>query len=54
VVSFPSCPEPLGAPLDAVPTSAVIAARTEATLHELEGIPAALTAPARETGDEHR
>lgn len=53
VVSFPSCPEPLGAPLDAVPTSAVIAARTEATLHELERIPAARVAPAGGTGDEH-
>jgi len=39
-VSFPACDEPLGAPLDATPTSPVIAARTEKTLHELERIPA--------------
>ncbi len=39
VVSFPSCPDPLGAPLDAAPTSPVIAARSIGTLHELEGIP---------------
>ncbi len=38
VISFPGCEHPLGAPLDAVPTSPVIAARTPATLHELEGI----------------
>lgn len=38
-VSFPSCPEPLGAPLDAEPASPVIAARSESTLHALEGIP---------------
>lgn len=39
VVSFPSCPEPLAAPLDAEPSSPVIAARTLSTLHELERIP---------------
>jgi myo-inositol-1(or 4)-monophosphatase len=39
VVSFPSCPEPLAAPLDAAPTSPVIAARSIETLHELERIP---------------
>jgi len=39
VVSFPSCPDPLAAPLDAAPSSPVIAARSLATLHELERIP---------------
>jgi myo-inositol-1(or 4)-monophosphatase len=39
VVSFPACAEPLGAPLDATPSSPVIAARTLATLHELERVP---------------
>jgi myo-inositol-1(or 4)-monophosphatase len=38
-VSFPSCPDPLAAPLDAAPSSPVIAARTTTTLHELERIP---------------
>ncbi|MDQ6605419.1 MAG: hypothetical protein M3Z06_02595 [Actinomycetota bacterium] len=38
-VSFPRFQDPLGAPLDANPTSPVIAARSEQTLHELEGIP---------------
>jgi myo-inositol-1(or 4)-monophosphatase len=52
VVSFPSCPEPLGAPLDAVPTSAVVAARNQATLHELERIPAVGGTPAGEAGVE--
>jgi myo-inositol-1(or 4)-monophosphatase len=37
-VSFPSCAEPLGAPLDAVPTSPVVAARTADTLNQLERI----------------
>ena len=37
-VSFPSCPEPLAAPLDAAPSSPVVAARTLETLHRLEGI----------------
>ena len=39
-VSFPSCNEPLGAPLDAAPTSPVVAARSEETLRELARIPA--------------
>jgi myo-inositol-1(or 4)-monophosphatase len=39
-VSFPEHDEPLGAPLDAVPTSPVIAARSLQTLRELEAIPA--------------
>ena len=38
-VSFPRCEDPLGAPLDAAPSSPVIAARTVQTLRELEGIP---------------
>ncbi|MGA2926601.1 MAG: inositol monophosphatase family protein [Solirubrobacteraceae bacterium] len=38
LISFPRCADPLGAPLDAVATSPVIAARTRATLHELEAI----------------
>ncbi len=40
LVSFPRCDDPLGAPLDAVPSSPVIAARSAEALHELEGIPA--------------
>jgi myo-inositol-1(or 4)-monophosphatase len=40
LVSFPRCEDPLGAPLDAVPHSPVIAARSETTLHALERIPA--------------
>ncbi len=40
LVSFPACEDPLAAPLDAAPSSPVIAARSEQTLHELEGIPA--------------
>jgi myo-inositol-1(or 4)-monophosphatase len=39
LVSFPACADPLGAPLDATPSSPVVAARTEQTLHELERIP---------------
>jgi myo-inositol-1(or 4)-monophosphatase len=39
VVSFPSSPDPLAAPLDAAPSSPVIAARKPSTLHELERIP---------------
>ena len=39
-VSFPACENPLAAPLDAAPTSPVIAARSFETLHELERIPA--------------
>jgi myo-inositol-1(or 4)-monophosphatase len=38
-VSFPSCPDPLAAPLDAAPSSPIIAARSIETLQELEGIP---------------
>jgi myo-inositol-1(or 4)-monophosphatase len=40
LVSFPWCEDPLAAPLDAAPTSPVIAARSEETLHQLERIPA--------------
>jgi myo-inositol-1(or 4)-monophosphatase len=40
LVSFPWCEEPLAAPLDARPTSPVIAARSIDTLAELERIPA--------------
>jgi myo-inositol-1(or 4)-monophosphatase len=40
VVSFPACDNPLAAPLDAAPTSPVIAARSMETLEELERIPA--------------
>jgi myo-inositol-1(or 4)-monophosphatase len=40
VVSFPACEDPLAAPLDAAPTSPVIAARSIETLEELERIPA--------------
>jgi myo-inositol-1(or 4)-monophosphatase len=40
LVSFPTCAEPLAAPLDAEPRSPVIAARSPATLRNLEGIPA--------------
>ena len=39
LVSFPRCADPLGAPLDAVPSSPVIAARSERALRELEAIP---------------
>jgi myo-inositol-1(or 4)-monophosphatase len=39
VVSFPWFDDPLAAPLDAEPTSPVVAARTLETLHELERIP---------------
>ncbi len=39
VVSFPRCDDPLGAPLDAAPSSPVIAARSLQTLRGLEGIP---------------
>jgi myo-inositol-1(or 4)-monophosphatase len=37
-VSFPSCPEPLSAPLDAAASSPIVAARSLETLHELEEI----------------
>jgi myo-inositol-1(or 4)-monophosphatase len=39
-VSFPWCGDPLAAPLDAAPSSPVVAARSEDTLRTLEGIPA--------------
>jgi myo-inositol-1(or 4)-monophosphatase len=39
-VSFPWCESPLAAPLDAAPSSPVIAARSLETLHGLERIPA--------------
>lgn len=38
-VSFPWCGDPLAAPLDAAPSSPVVAARSAKTLRELEGIP---------------
>lgn len=38
LVSFPSCPDPLAAPLDAAPASPVAAARTVQTLRQLERI----------------
>jgi myo-inositol-1(or 4)-monophosphatase len=37
-VSFPERDEPLDAPLDASPTSRLVAARSEETLRELEAI----------------
>jgi myo-inositol-1(or 4)-monophosphatase len=40
LISFPGFSDPLGAPLDAQPSAPVIAARTPATLHELERVPA--------------
>jgi myo-inositol-1(or 4)-monophosphatase len=40
VVAFPGCREPLGAPLDAAPSSPVVAARSVETLAELMRIPA--------------
>ncbi len=40
LVSFPSCDEPLGAPLTAEPSSPVVAARSAETLAMLERIPA--------------
>ena len=40
LVSFPGSAEPLGAPLDASPSSHLVAARTERALRELERIPA--------------
>jgi myo-inositol-1(or 4)-monophosphatase len=39
LVSFPACQNPLSAPLDAAPSSPVVAARTVQSLHELERIP---------------
>ena len=38
VVSFPRCDDPLGAPLDALPSSPVIAARSLEALHQLQPI----------------
>jgi myo-inositol-1(or 4)-monophosphatase len=38
VVSFPECPDPLGAPLNAAPSSPVVAARTLQALRELERV----------------
>jgi myo-inositol-1(or 4)-monophosphatase len=38
VVSFPEYQDPLGAPLDAAPSSPVVAARTLQALHELERV----------------
>jgi myo-inositol-1(or 4)-monophosphatase len=40
VVSFPTCADPLAAPLDAAPSSPVAAARSTETLRELEKVPA--------------
>jgi myo-inositol-1(or 4)-monophosphatase len=40
VVNFTDCRDPLGAPLDATPSSHLVAARSAATLAELERIPA--------------
>jgi myo-inositol-1(or 4)-monophosphatase len=40
LVSFPACSDPLGAPLDAVPVSPVVAARSASTLASLERVPA--------------
>ena len=39
LVAFPACDDPLGAPLDLPPHSPIVAARTEATLAELAGVP---------------
>jgi myo-inositol-1(or 4)-monophosphatase len=38
-VSFPRCTSALAAPLDTSPRSPVVAARSLATLRELEGVP---------------
>lgn len=40
-VSFPDCPQPLGAPLDAAPSSRLVAARGPESLRELERVGAA-------------
>jgi len=37
-IAFSDCPDPLGAPLDAAPSSHLVAARSEDTLRELERI----------------
>ena len=38
LVSFPDCPAPLAAPLDATPSSRLVAARSVEGLHELERV----------------
>jgi len=38
LVSFPDCPEPLAAPLDASPASRLVAARSPQGLRELERV----------------
>ena len=38
LISFPDCPEPLGAPLDATPSSRLVAARSMASLRALERV----------------
>ena len=38
-VAFTACEEPLGAPLDLVPHSPIVAARTERGLEELARVP---------------
>jgi myo-inositol-1(or 4)-monophosphatase len=40
LIAFPDCEDPLRAPLDATPSSHLVAARTPATLAELSRIPA--------------
>ncbi len=40
LISFPDCADPLGAPLDATPSSHLVAARSPQGLHDLERIPA--------------
>lgn len=40
LVAFPDCPEPLGAPLDATPSSHLVAARSEQTLRALAEVTA--------------
>ena len=40
LVSFTDCADPLGAPLDATPSSHLVAARTLESLRELEQVPA--------------
>ena len=39
LVAFPRCASPLGAPLDLIPHSPLVAARTERGLEELSGVP---------------
>lgn len=50
LVSFPLCADPLGAPLDAEPSSPVIAARSPQTLRELEGVPVRAPGPPEARG----